>query len=237
MNVGNRSKIFGLITAILCIAISLVYVPAGMEPGLFKTILLICAFMIVLVSQALPVMLLCLLSIGIMPLIGVTDSFANSFGGFSNQAVYFVMMSFGLAAILMETPLCKRILRWTFQKIGKNVEGLILAIMICAALTSAFISDVPTCVLYLAFGEMLLQVYTEEEARKHSGKAVMLAVSFASMIGGIATPVGSTVNILASSILESTTGVTIGFLQWMAICVPVVVIMIPLTWKLKNRFY
>ena len=117
MNLGNRSKIFGLIAAILCIAISLVYVPAGMEPGLFKTILLICAFMIVLVSQALPVMLLSLLSIGIMPLIGVTDSFANSFGGFSNQAVYFVMMSFGLAAILMETPLCKRILRWTFQKI------------------------------------------------------------------------------------------------------------------------
>lgn len=237
MNLGNRSKIFGLIAAILCIAISLVYVPAGMEPGLFKTILLICAFMIVLVSQALPVMLLSLLSIGIMPLIGVTDSFANSFGGFSNQAVYFVMMSFGLAAILMETPLCKRILRWTFQKIGRNVEGLILAIMICAALTSAFISDVPTCVLYLAFGEMLLQVYTEEEARKHSGKAVMLAVSFASMIGGIATPVGSTVNILASSILESTTGVTIGFLQWMAICVPVVVIMIPLTWKLLMKLY
>lgn len=91
--------------------------------------------------------------------------------------------------------------------------------------------------LYLAFGEMLLQVYTEEKARKHSGKAVMLAVSFASMIGGIATPVGSTVNILASSILESTTGVTIGFLQWMAICVPVVVIMIPLTWKLLMKLY
>ncbi len=109
--------------------------------------------------------------------------------------------------------------------------------MICAALTSAFISDVPTCVMYMSFGEMLLKVYSDEKERAATGKSVMMAVSVASMIGGIATPVGSTVNILAAGVLERETGQHIGFLQWMLVCVPIVVIMIPLSWKLIVSFF
>lgn len=232
MKTLKKNQIICLLLAGLLILSSLFYTPKGMESGLWSSIVLVCSFMIVLVSNALPTVLLSLLCIGIMPLIKVTDSFANSFSGFSNQAVYFVMMSFGLAAVLMETPLCKRILNWMFKHIGKNIEGLILALMICTALTSAFISDVPTCVLYLAFGELLLEIYSDEEQKKKTGKAIMIAVSMASMIGGMSTPVGSTVNILASNILETTIGESISFVQWMSICVPVVVVMIPLSWKL-----
>jgi sodium-dependent dicarboxylate transporter 2/3/5 len=91
---------------------------------------------------------------------------------------------------------------------------------------------VPTCVLYLAFGELILAIYSDEEQKKKTGKSIMIAISMASMIGGISTPVGSTVNILASNIMETTLGETISFARWMSICVPVVVIMIPLCWKI-----
>lgn len=231
MKKWQKDQIIGLAVAALLIIGSIFYTPEGIESGLWRSIILTCSFMLVLISNGLPTILLSLLCIGIMPLLKVTDTFANSFSGFSNQAVYFVMMSFGLAAVLMETSFCKRILNWMFQHIGKNVEGLILAIMICTALTSAFISDVPTCVLYLAFGESILEIYSDEQQKKRAGKAIMIAISMASMIGGIATPVGSTVNILASNILESTLGKSINFVQWMSICVPMVVIMIPVCWK------
>lgn len=231
------NKKLSAVAAVLLIAVSLLYTPEGLETNLFRSIVLICSFMLLLVTNALPMMLLSLLCIGLMPILGVTESFASSFSGFSNQAVYFVMMSFGFAAVLMETPICKRILKWMFQRVGKDIEGLILALMICTALTSAFISDVPTCVLYMTFGELILNIYQNEEEKRKSGKSMMIAISIASMIGGISTPVGSTVNILALSILEDTTGLTINFVQWVSICLPIVVILIPISWKIITKIY
>lgn len=237
MGKSKTRSIAGLACAVLIVVFSILFTPSGIDTGLWRCIMLICAFMVGLVTNALPMALLSLIGIGVMPLLGITESFATSFGGFSSQAVYFVMMSFGLAAVLTDTTICKRILKLTFGKLGKNIEGLILAIMICAALTSAFISDVPTCVMYMSFGELLLNVYSDEKDRAATGRSVMIGVSVASMIGGISTPVGSTVNILASSILEKETGMHIGFVQWMIVCVPVVAIMIPLSWKLIVKLF
>lgn len=230
-------KGISLAGAAVLVILSCLWNPASMNPGLFRSIMLIAAVMLVLVTNALPMILLCCLSIGLMPLLGMTESFAASFSGFSNQAVYFVMMSFGLAGILTETTICKRILRVLLLRLGKNERGMILAIMICAALTSAFISDVPTCAMYMVFGDLLLKTYGSEEKKRISGKSVMMCISFACMIGGIATPVGSTVNILALGVLENTTGETISFLRWMSICAPVVILLIPFTWLLVTKLF
>lgn len=235
MNLNSKQKII-LLLSVLAVIASAFYSPAGMEAPLFRGLILTVVFMVNLVSGALPVMLLCLVTLGIQSLLGITESFSASFGGFSNQAVYFVMMSFGLAAVLMETPICKRILKWFFQKLGKNIEGLILANMLCAAITSAFISDVPTTVIYMTFGSLILTVYEHEEDRKRTGRCVMIGTSIACMIGGISTPVGSTVNIIALSVLAEQ-GMTVGFIQWMSVCAPVALILVVLSWKILVTMY
>lgn len=233
----NQTKKISLGVSVLAVAGSMFFTPAGMSAPLFRGLVLTCVFMLDLVTGALPVMLMCLLTLGILSLMGITESFAASFGGFSNQAVFFVMMSFGLAAVLMETPLCRRILKWFFDRLGKNIEGLILANMVCAAITSAFISDVPTTVIYMTFGELILAIYSREESRRKTGRCMMIGTSLACMIGGISTPVGSTVNIIALSVLTAQTGETIGFVQWMIVCVPVAAILVLLSWKILVTIY
>jgi sodium-dependent dicarboxylate transporter 2/3/5 len=58
----------------------------------------------------------------------------------------------------------------------------------------------------------------------------MIAIPVASMIGGIMTPAGSSNNILVLTFLEQYTGQTITFVQWMAIGIPLAVVLVPLSW-------
>ena len=58
----------------------------------------------------------------------------------------------------------------------------------------------------------------------------MLGIAYAATIGGMGTLIGTPPNALFASLMESTYGVTIGFAQWMLLGVPVVVVLVPLSW-------
>ncbi|MFV0361508.1 MAG: SLC13 family permease [Suipraeoptans sp.] len=225
-------KKIGFVTGVAAVISSL-----WVEDATLKTVLFIIAFMIILVTEVIPILLLSIMALGIMPMIGITDTFQDALVGFSSQVVFFIIMSFGLAKIISEVPLCKRMLLKMFKIFGNRIDKMILAIMICVALTSSFISNVPACVIYMTFAEELLKLYENEDKRKSTGKALMLGISFASMIGGIITPVGSTVNILALDILEESVGVQIGFVQWMSYGLTFAIIALPLCWMLLIKLF
>jgi sodium-dependent dicarboxylate transporter 2/3/5 len=62
-----------------------------------------------------------------------------------------------------------------------------------------------------------------------TGKALMIAIPFAAMIGGIATPAGSSINILALYMLEKYAHLKITFLDWMVFGLPITIVMVPLS--------
>ena len=64
--------------------------------------------------------------------------------------------------------------------------------------------------------------------RSTFAKAVMIAIPIASLIGGVGTPAGSSVNILGLGFIEKFGGVRVPFVHWMAIGMPMVVILIPI---------
>jgi sodium-dependent dicarboxylate transporter 2/3/5 len=53
----------------------------------------------------------------------------------------------------------------------------------------------------------------------------MLITSFAASIGGMATPVGTPPNLIGIGMLDRIAGIRIGFFQWMALGVPVVIVL------------
>jgi len=65
--------------------------------------------------------------------------------------------------------------------------------------------------------------------------AMVLGVAYAASIGGLGTLIGSPTNAIASGVIERTLGVHIGFLQWMAFGIPLVLMSIPLVWLLLTR--
>jgi len=51
------------------------------------------------------------------------------------------------------------------------------------------------------------------------------------------TPAGSSLNLMTLSFIESLTGITVTFLQWMFIGVPVVLVVMPIAWQIIIRVY
>ena len=228
----------GLAAAVLAVLISQFLPETGtLSAAGVKTVGLLAAFLIMLVTEALPVVVTSLLFCGLMPVLGVTQNLGSALSGFAQPIVFFTLASFGIAAAITTIPLSKRILRALMRLFGKNIETALLAIMICAALVSSLVSNVPTCAIFMAISLSFVELYRDEAERRKTARAFMIAVPVASMIGGMMTPAGSSINLLAISQLESLTGQTVTFVQWMCAGIPLAVVMVPLAWFLIVKIY
>jgi sodium-dependent dicarboxylate transporter 2/3/5 len=69
------------------------------------------------------------------------------------------------------------------------------------------------------------------------GKAVMIGIPIAALIGGVGTPAGSSINILGLTTIEAEGGSRIPFLHWMAIGVPMVLVLLPIAAWILLKFY
>lgn len=202
-----------------------------------RTLGMLVAFLIMLITEALPVVVTSLLFSALMPVLGVTENLAGGLAGYSQPIVFFTLASFGIAAAISAVPLSRRILRGLLRAFGKNTERAILAMMVCEALVSSVVSNVPTCAIFMAIALSFARLYTDEAERRRTLRALMIAVPVASMIGGMMTPAGSSVNLMAISLLEDLTGQTIPFVLWMCAGIPLAAVMIPLAWFLIVKIY
>ncbi len=198
---------------------------------------LLVSFLVMLITEPVPPMLSSLIYIGLMPLLGVTGSAAEALSGFSNPLVLFIIASFGIAAAFASTPLPKRILRALLKRFGKSSESILLALMLCTALVSSVLSNVPCCAMFMTIALGLLDMYEDTEDKKRSGRAFMIGVPVATMIGGCITPPGSSVNMLAISMLEQYTGRSISFIQWTVAGLPFAVLALPVSWLLICKIH
>lgn len=234
----KRSKLIGIICAAAVLVISM-FLPemGGLSQLGIRTIGVLAAYLILLVAESLHVVVVSLGFCALMPLLGVVPSFGKALTGYSQPIVFFILASFGIAAALTTIPLSRRLLRVLLRSFGKNVGQVMLSMMACCALLSSIVSNVPTCAIFMAISLDFLKLYENEADRKRTGKAFMIAMPVASMIGGMMTPAGSSINLLAISQLEQQTGLTISFVQWMCAGIPLTFVMIPLAWWIMNKIY
>ena len=174
---------------------------------------------------------------GFDAVLGITASFNGALTGFSNQVVIFIFASFGIAAGFTEIPLAKRILVALLKKFGKNVRTMLLSMMACGALLSSIVSNVPTCAIFMAIGLSFLEVFEDQDAKRRTGRAFMIGIAISSMIGGMMTPAGSSLNLLAIELLEEYTGLTVTFVQWMIIGIPLSIVVLPISWFLICKIF
>jgi sodium-dependent dicarboxylate transporter 2/3/5 len=64
--------------------------------------------------------------------------------------------------------------------------------------------------------------------------SALLGVAYAASIGGVGTIIGSPPNGILVRFIEQSSGIRIGFLEWMAIGVPVMLALLPLAWFLNT---
>ncbi|MDR3136809.1 MAG: anion permease [Coriobacteriales bacterium] len=236
LEVSPQKRLVGIVLALLCIVTS-VLLPATetLSHAGIMTLGLLLALVMLWMTNTLPLGAIALLILVLLPLLGVVTSFGAAFSGFSSPALFFIISIFALPAVMQKTQwgvrIIARLLTWT----GTNTRRLVLGFMAATALVSTVMSDSPTTVLFLGFAMTILKASNARPGHSNLGKCLMIGIPVASVTGGIATPAGSSFNVVAMNLMQQITGQTISFFDWMIIGLPVAIILTPISWFFITR--
>jgi|TARA_B110000495_G_scaffold199984_1_gene214374 sodium-dependent dicarboxylate transporter 2/3/5 len=194
------------------------------------------ACLILWVTEALPIPVTAMLAVGGQALVG-SGTIRAATNNFISPVFFFVLAMFLFAAVVRQTKLDIRFARWLLAKSGTDTRRIVLAFMVGTAAMSSIMSDVPACAIWMALAVGILQRENLKAGESNFGKVLMLGITIAALIGGIATPAGSSINIMGLVMLSDLGGGTVPFLKWMAIGVPMVVLLIPISWLVLIKFF
>ncbi len=119
------------------------------------------------------------------------------------------------------------------RPLAATPERLLLGVMLVTSCFSLWMSNTATTALVLA---LLVPILGQVPAGHRFRKALIVSVPVAANIAGVSTPISSPPNALAISYL-SRAGIDVTFLQWMAVAVPLAVVLIAATWWWLLRRY
>ena len=226
---GSNKEIIGLVAAILASAIVLLMptpeglgVPGQRMAALFVLILILWS------TEAIPIAIGSLLALVLQPLLGLND-LNTAFQNFIGLVFFFVLIMFIVALAWVKTGLAHRFALTLISKAGTESRRVILVFTVGTGLVSLIVSDVPTCAIFMAVAIGIFEKLKLEPGKSQFAKGLMLAIPMGALVGGVGTIAGSSINVLGLQIIQDNGGPEITFLQWMAIGIPMVLILLPIT--------
>lgn len=177
------------------------------------------------VFEPIPIPATSLLPLALLPLLGVISSaqVAQSYG---HPLILLLLGGFILSTALEKNGAHRRIALTMVRAFGgQSSRRLVFGFMAAAAALSMWISNTATTLMLLPVAMAVLKDADDPLL----ATPLLLGIAYAANIGGIGTPIGTPPNIIFMGIYEETLGQSIGFAQWMAWGVPVVLVFLPLT--------
>lgn len=228
----KKSQTIGLILcALILIGMNFVPESIGLGRAGINTLGILIAIIIALVLEVLPLGVSCLLGISLMVFFGTVPNLATALSGYTTSILYLVLVTFGLSVAITKVPLSKRLMVFLIKLFGKKTNNILLSIMFCAAVLSSIMSNTATTAVLISVVLNFLDIYKDSEEKKRSGKAFMIGLPIASMIGGAMTPAGCPMNVIGMEFLNNA-GITITFVQWMAVGIPIAMVALFAAWRL-----
>jgi len=237
----SRSNI-GLIAGLfLFLVLIILPTPEGMPVAAKYTAAVALLMAIWWMTEAIPIPATAMLPIFLFPLFGVIPGSQVTLS-YANNLIYLFMGGFLIAVAMEKWNLHRRIALHTIRVIGITPNRIILGFMIATAFLSMWISNTAAAMMMVTIGMAVInQVVSEIKADKSSnidtraghfrfGAALMLGIAYSASIGGLATLVGTPTNAVFAGVVQSTYGITINFVDWIKIGLPIAVITLFITW-------
>lgn len=232
-----RMDIIGLIAAIVAIVVvMLLPTPQGLSPEGHRLAALFIAALILWSTEAIPIAMTSVLVLALQPIFGL-GPLGAAFTGFISPPFFFVLVMFAIAFAWVKTGLARRFALWMISKGGTDTKRAVYIFMFGTGLISMIVSDVPCAAIFMAIAIGIFDKLGLQPGKSSFGKAVMMGIPIAALIGGVGTPAGSSINILGLNIIEQNGGARVPFLYWMAIGVPMVIILLPIAAWVICKFY
>ena len=200
---------------------------AGMTPAASwcAGVALLCALW--WIFESLPIAAVGLVPFVVFPLTGVMDHsrVATSYG---HSMILLMMGGFFLSAAMERSGAHRRIALVMVRAVGgRGGRRLVLGFMLATAGLSMWISNTAATLMILPIAVAVLrQTQDDREMRV----ALLLGVAYAASVGGMGTPVGTPPNVLLMGVLAQRYERTISFPEWMAVAMPIVVVLLPSIW-------
>ena len=216
----------GLILAPLVFFAVLLLPSSTLSPEAHRLAAVVAVVITLWVTEALPLAVTALLG----PVLAVMLQVApvrTAFAPMANPLIFLFIGSFILAQGLFVHRVNERIaygvLSWKI--IGARPTRILIAYGALAAFLSAWMSNTATAAMLVPIG-MSLVAFMESEGKlnRSFGTALMLMTAYGCSRGGMATPVGTPPNLIAIGLMDDLLDVRIGFVEWMLMAGPVVIV-------------
>ena len=138
-----------------------------------------------------------------------------------------LVMAVTASKIGLDVKLARAILR----PFGKKPSNVLLGAMLATGVLSMFMSDTATTALMIG---VMTPVFASMGGDAKGKASLALSVTFASLIGGMGTPVGTPPAMLAYNAINDPNGLNmhLTFAQWMLAMVPLCLVLIILAWRI-----
>ncbi len=194
------------------------------------------------ISEAIPLPATALLPLVFFPFSGIMSAKSIALS-YADPNVFLFLGGFMIAMAMQRHDLHKRIALNIIRLIGTSAKKIVLGFMVATAILSMWISNTATAMMMLPIGLAIID-HAYEINRKNNpeamskkeefkfGTALMLGIAYSASIGGVGTLIGTPPNIIFAGVAKSLFPEIpqLGFTEWMAIGLPIVLIFLPLAW-------
>lgn len=230
----NMKKVLGLLLSIVAyIVVASLPTPDGLDITGQRAIALMIASVIFWSAEVIPIgvssIMLPMLT-GVLGICAVSQTLQN----FVNSTILFMVAAQLIASAFTLSGVGKRVSLKVSFLFGNKPQKVLLSFMLFTCICSMFLVDIPVAMMFGSIAYELLQKNSCEPGKSRFGMAMMIGIPVSAAIGGFGTPVGSGLNVLTLNTLSSVTdgAVTVNFLQWTAIGLPMAIILLLISWWL-----
>jgi len=223
-----------ILAGIAVIAGIIVYMlPLGSIPERAHTFLALLTTVVLLwVTEAVPIGVTAFLTGGGLIMLGV-QSPADAWEPYANPAVMFVLMIIMFGVILNEVGIAKRLLHYAIKYAGTNVMKFSIVVALTSSITSSIFHDATITIIFLfALIPVFIKMGITIDKSNNFSKFFTIMIPLTASAGGFGTILGGGRNPIAVDFIEKYIGVHVGFVDWIIIQMPMVIIASLTTWAI-----
>jgi len=205
----------------------------GLDTPAHRLAAVLGAVVVLWITEAIPMAITAFLGVAVAVVLGVAPP-VEAFAPFADPLIFLFIGTFMLAQAIFSHGLDRRfafaILGW--RGVAHRPARVLVAYAGVSCMISMWISNTATTAMMFPIGLSVLHVLESQRRGRplppRFGTILLLSNAFAASIGGLATPVGTPPNLIGIGFIQRETGASIPFFSWMALGIPVVVVMFAL---------